>query len=69
MVAQKLSYELKWRYLKAVLTQNEAWYEQINVEELPSRINFNISEIENAAGKELGIMVYGIGAALGGIGK
>ena len=55
--------------MKAVLTQDEEWYEEINVEELPTRINSNIMEIENSTGKELGLTVYGIGNALGGIGR
>ncbi len=55
--------------MKAVLTQDEAWFDENNSEELPTRINSNIIEIEQATGKQLGILIYGIGNALGSISK
>ena len=53
VIGLKISYELKWRYLKAVLSQDWAWYDSQNIEELPTQINVNISEIENASGKNI----------------
>ena len=43
IIGAKISYELKWRYLKAVLSQDWAWYESKNIEELPTQINVNIA--------------------------
>ena len=64
----KISYELKWRYLKAVLSQDWAWYEAQNIEELPTQINVNVTEVENATGKTIGIIIYSVGAFIVGIG-
>ena len=68
IIGSKISYELKWRYLKAVLSQDWAWYEKQNIEELPTQINVNITEVENATGKTTGFILYSFGAFFGGIG-
>ena len=68
MIGAKISYELKWRYLKAVLSQDCNWYERQNIEELPTQINVNITEVENATGKTTGFIIYSLGAFIGGIG-
>ena len=68
VIGAKISYELKWRYLKAVLSQDWAWYEAQNIEELPTQINVNMTEIENATGKTSGFILFSIGAFFAGIG-
>ena len=44
--------------MKAVLTQEAEWYANRNVEELPTQFNTNLSEIEAATGRVLGISTY-----------
>ena len=68
IIGAKISYELKWRYLKAVLSQDCAWYERQNIEELPTQINVNIAEVENAIGKTSGFIIYSFGALWAGVG-
>ena len=68
IIGAKISYELKWRYLKAVLSQDWNWYERQNIEELPTQINVNITEVENATGKTIGFIIYSVGAFVGGFG-
>ena len=67
IIGAKISYELKWRYFKAVLSQDWNWYERQNIEELPTQINVNVTEVENATGKTTGFILYSIGAFLGGL--
>ena len=68
IIGSKISYELKWRYLRAVLSQDWNWYDRQNIEELPTKINVNITEVENATGKTSGFIIYSIGAFVAGIG-
>ena len=53
--------------LKSVLSQDCNWYERQNIEELPTQINVNITEVENATGKTTGFIIYSMGAFIGGI--
>ena len=67
IIGAKISYELKWRYFKAVLSQDCNWYERQNIEELPTQINVNVTEVENATGKTSGFIIFSIGAFIGGV--
>ena len=66
IIGAKISYELKWRYFKAILSQNWNWYESQNIEELPTQISVNITEVENATGKTTGFILFSVGAFIGG---
>lgn len=63
----KIAYEVKWRYMKALLSQDEEWYDQINCNELPSEINSNVAEIRGAIGKIIVWWLYSVGHAVGSI--
>jgi len=67
LVSKKVVYELKWRYMKAVLTQEAEWYEARRIEELPTQINTALSEVEMATGKTLGCAVYCLFNVVGGL--
>jgi len=51
--------------MKAVLTQEQQWYDSINVEELPTQLNSNLAEIESGIGIKLAMMIYGFGISIG----
>ena len=51
--------------MKAVLTQEQEWYDSINVEELPTQLNTNLAEIETGTGIKLAMTIYGAGIAVG----
>jgi ABC-type bacteriocin/lantibiotic exporter with double-glycine peptidase domain len=53
IIGDKVVRELKWRYLKAILTKEMEWFDQRNVNELPSEVFTNLTEIETALGSEL----------------
>ena len=53
IIGDKVVRELKWRYLKAILTKEMDWFDQQNVNKLPSEVFTNLTEIENALGTEI----------------
>lgn len=57
-VGQKVVYEYKWRYLKALLVQDTEWYDQNNAEELPSQVNSQLKDLEFGAGKAFGFIIF-----------
>ena len=62
LVGQKVSYEFRWRYMKSILTKDSEWFEDHNLEELPTQIHTNLNEIENSSGKTIGFITYSITA-------
>ena len=67
IVAEKVVYELKWRYIRSVLRQEEEWFDAHNCNELSTTINSNITEIEVSIGKGLAIIIYCFGNSIGSI--
>ena len=67
IVGYKLVYEFKWRYLRALLLQDKQWYDTVQVEKLPTEFHYNLETIQDAAGKSMGIIIYGIGCCVSGI--
>ena len=57
-IGQKTVYEYKWRYLKALLQQDTEWYDQQNSEELPSKVNSELKDIEFGSGKAFGFILF-----------
>lgn len=57
-VGQKVVYEYKWRYLKALLQQETEWYDERNAEELPSKVNSELKDIEFGSGKAFGFVLF-----------
>jgi len=66
IIAEKVGYEYKYRYLYAVLRQEAAWFDEKDSQELPSKISSECSKIEKASGEKF-IMIYnGLATSLGG---
>jgi len=61
-----LVYEFKWRYLRALLLQDKQWYDTVKVEKLPTEFHYNLETIQDAAGKSMGVIIYGIGCCVSG---
>jgi ABC-type multidrug transport system fused ATPase/permease subunit len=68
IIGDKVVRELKWRYLKAILTKEMEWFDQQNVNELPSEVFTNLTEIENALGSELSFIIMAFTSCISGIG-
>jgi hypothetical protein len=58
LVSKNLTYELKWRSIKAILSQEVEWYDSQQLEILPTTINDQISQIEVMSGLDLAYAVY-----------
>jgi len=67
MVGQKVTYEFKWRYLRALLLQDKQWFDNVQVEKLPTEFHYNLDAIEDAAGKSIGIILTGVGSLISGL--
>jgi ABC-type multidrug transport system fused ATPase/permease subunit len=68
VVGNKVVSELKWRYLKAILTKDMEWFDQHNVNKLPSEVFTNLTETENALGAELGFVITAFTSCVCGVG-
>ena len=60
IVGLEVVYQLKWRYMKAILTKDSKWYEETDPKQLPYLVNLNLSEVQNATGKTVGIILFSI---------
>ena len=67
MVGQKVAYEFKWRYLRALLLQDKQWFDNVQIEKLPTEFHYNLDAIEDAAGKSIGIILTGVGSLVAGL--
>ena len=67
IVGNKVAYEFKWRYLRALLLQDKQWYDSVQVEKLPTEFHYNIEIIKDASGKSIGVILNGIGSLIIGI--
>lgn len=67
VVGFKVSYELKWRYLQAVLRQDNEWFDKQDVESLPTNFHSNITIVEAATGKTVGFIFYSLSSCITGI--
>lgn len=67
LVGSKTNYEIKWRYLKALLTKDAEWYECRNVNQLPSEVYTNLSEAQNATGVGISFILLSIATMITGI--
>jgi len=63
----KVSYELEWRYLKAILSQDEEWFETKNMESLPTEFYTNVAGVEAATGRSVAFVFYFVSACLSGV--
>ena len=67
ILGNKICYELKWRYLLAILSQEQEWFAQRDVDELPTEVYTNLTEIEKATGKSVAFIIYSLSVAVGGL--
>ena len=72
LVGQKVSYEIRWRYMKSILTKDvfflsTEWFEDRSLEELPTKVHTNLNEVENSSGKTIGFIIYSISAWISGV--
>jgi ABC-type multidrug transport system fused ATPase/permease subunit len=66
-LAQNVSFDLRSRYLHAILRQEVAYFEKENVEQLPSQIGENFSIITEAIGEKYSNIIFSIATMISGI--
>lgn len=67
LIGRKICYELKKKYLKAILMQEPEWFDKRNVEEIPTEVNTNLAVVEESAGKTIASILYSLSAMIGGL--
>jgi ABC-type multidrug transport system fused ATPase/permease subunit len=67
LVGAKVNYELKYRYLKSILTKDEEWYESQNVSQLPTQVFTNLTEAENASGVTVSFIIVSAATMIAGV--
>lgn len=65
-LAQNVSFDLRSRYLHAILRQEVAYFEKENVEQLPSQIGENFSIITEAIGEKYGNIIFSVATLVAG---
>ncbi|CAI2367048.1 unnamed protein product [Moneuplotes crassus] len=66
IIAEKVGYEFKYRYLKSILQQESAWYDEKDPLELPSKISSECDKIEAASGEKFVMILNSMSQSLGG---
>lgn len=66
-MAEKLSFDLRSRYLRALMNQETEFFERRQVEALPSQIADHFQAISEGIGEKVGQAIYTGAMALGGI--
>ena len=67
LVGQKICYEVKSRYMKAILIQDNNWSDEQDLEKLHATVHTNLNELENSAGKNVGFVIYSLSCFVSGI--
>ena len=67
LIGQKICYEVKSRYMKALIVQDNNWYDEQNMEKLPTIVHTNLNEHENSTGKNFGFVIYSLSCFSSGI--
>lgn len=81
LIGKKINYELRyldsfwiiliifrWRYIRAVLRQDNSWFDKQIVEGIPTTIHKNLRDIEVASGRTVAFLIYSVGTVLSGAG-
>lgn len=67
-LAQNVSFDLRSRYLHAILRQEVAYFEKSNVEQLPSQIGDNFFVITESIGEKYSNIIFSISTMVCGVG-
>jgi len=67
-MAENITFNLRSRYLKAIMKQEVAYFELQNVEQLPSQIGENFSIIQESIGEKFSNIIFTAACVVAGIG-
>lgn len=66
-MAERISFDLRSRYLRNLLNQEIEFYETQQIEALPSKIGEYFEAISNGVGEKIGQVVFGMAMGFGGL--
>lgn len=67
-MAQNVSFDLRSRYLHAILRQEVAYFEMNDVEQLPSQIGENFFIVTESIGEKFSNVIFSFATVIGGLG-
>ena len=67
-LAQNITYDLRSRYLKAILRQEISYFEKQNVEQIPQQIGNSFFTINDALGEKFANIIFSLSCFLSGLG-
>jgi ATP-binding cassette, subfamily B (MDR/TAP), member 1 len=67
MVSERLGRKTRIAYLKAILQQDIAWFDEINVTELSARLSKECQAITKALGEKMGMILLSCAMCVSGI--
>ncbi|CAI2366845.1 unnamed protein product [Moneuplotes crassus] len=66
IISEKVGYQFRYRYLRAVLQQESAWYDEKDPLELPTKISDECAKIQAGCGEKLVMIFNSMAQAIGG---
>lgn len=67
LVGQKVVYEVRLKYIRAIITKDSEWFEERNLEAIPTAIHTHLIDIENGSGKTVGFLIYSFSSFFFGV--
>lgn len=65
--SEKIVAKFKERYVRAIIAQEAAWFDQVNITELNSRVARESLSMKAAIGDKLGMIIYGLAMCVSGL--
>lgn len=66
IMADRLTLKLKVNYLRAILNQECSWFDQVNTNEMSSRLSKEAGSINRALGEKMGVIVWSFAMSISG---
>ena len=66
IMADRLTLKLKVAYLRSILNQECSWFDQVNTNEMSSRLSKEAGSINRALGEKMGLIVWSFAMSISG---
>ena len=68
LIGKRINYELRWRYILALMRQDTNWYDKQTLESIPTIIASGLKDVEVSSGRTIAFILYSFGALFMGTG-
>lgn len=65
-LAENISFELRKKYLKCLLSQEVAYFERIKIEEIPSKMGEIFETVQSSVGEKYANLIFAVFTGIGG---